>query len=300
LEIINERFLLKKVNSSKDINIFINPKIILEEGSFIIKELMVKFSEVFYIDYIIKFPYNYKKNEINLKDIIFVKLKHLNQKNNISIDEMDKYNKKRNIISSYTDVKNHKINIIHPIKENYNNSLIEIKKYKNIDFNDIKNYDSLPKNKKIELPNIEKKKSKIFKKINFNISNDIQNNNESNQTDNLNFKENNLYNCEEYMNGNSKDDSQKFENFINNSYLLKKNMKDFDKNTIGKNYNDYNAKEINKFDKIINDFENLKSYKDKKISPNTAPTEKSNKRLNYTKNEIYYENEIGRDLYNLK
>jgi len=262
---------------------------------------MIKFSDVFYVDYIIKCPYNSKRNEINLQDIKLITISHLNEKTNISFDEIDKFNKQRNIISSFMDLKNHNLNFIKPLEEKLNNSILLIKKDHSNHYN-LGTTDNLGENiKRIELPKIGNRKSKKFKKINFNSSNETSNHgNKSNNKEESKIKK---YDYDDDDDNNSKDNSHKVDNYLNDSYLFNKNIKDTNINTIGKIYNDYNVNDLNRGTNIGSDNEILKSYKDKQKSPSTAATDKTyynNGINNINLKKLYIDNELGRDLYNLR
>jgi len=304
MDIINEDFLCTNTFSKNDFTISIKPQINAEEFCFIIKELMIKISEFLYVDYIIKCPYNSKTNEINLQEIKLITYSNLNEKNNVSYDEIEKFDKQRNILSAYMDVKSHKISVIRSNEaDKLNNSILHMKK--DMSQLNIATYDNLARFKKIELPKGNNKKSKIFKKISFNNIKD-----DSKNVNNNNKEESNIqsYKYEEDEENTSKYNSHKIENnYVDDSNIFNYNInvKDSNLNTLGKNYNDFNANDFNRINQINNigsDIDFLKSSKEKQISPSTEATDKSGYYTgvqNTNSKRIINDSEIGRDL-NLK
>jgi len=251
---------------------------------------MIKFSEIVYIDYIIKCPYNSTNNEINLQDLKLITIAHLNEKINSSYDEMDKFNKQRNIISACMDMNNQKINIIKFNNYKENNSILQNKK--EVTHLNLAPNDNLDGNNRIELPKIGAKKLKKFKKISVNNLNQINTNTFGNKNKGVKIQK---YTYEEDEDNDSKQNSHRIDNnYSNDSYSKYKDSK---LNTIGKATNDFNVNEINR---IGSDLEILRAYKDKQISPSTAATEKSYYNGLTNSRRILNDSELGRNLSNLK
>lgn len=295
-DIINENILTTKRLCDNDFIITINPEFDVNDLCFIIKELMIKFSDIVYVDYIIKCPYNSTNNEINLQDLKLITLSNLNEKLNTTQDEIDKFNKQRNIISPCMNVNNHKINIINfNIDFRENNSILQIKK--EVSHVNLVNNDKLARN--TELLKVGTKKPKKFKKISFNnlYSSDKDNLN-NNRKENMNIQKYTNENDEEM---NSKENSHRIDdNYINGSFSKYKDTK---VNSIGKKVNDFNVNEINRMGNLFNmgnDLEILRGYKDKQISPSTAATEKSYHIGVANSRRILNDSELGRSISNLK
>lgn len=264
---------------------------------------MIRFSNIVYVDYIIKCPYNSNNNEINLQDIKLMTISHLNEKVNASTDEIEKFATGRNILSAYMDVKKHKINIVNSKNhEKENNSILQIKK--EVSHLNLATNDNLSGNNKIDLSKVGAKKPKKFKRIGFDNLNDKNINNPDHHKSRAN---NNKYTYEEEdEENNSRENSHRMDNiYLNDSYAINVNLKykESKLNTIGKTSNDYNVNDMNRIANINNigsDIEILRSYKEKQISPSTAATEKSYYNGVSISKRILNDSEIGRNLNDLK
>jgi hypothetical protein len=262
---------------------------------------MIKLVDNFYVDFILKCPFNPQSNEINLNEVKLITYSQLcDIKENSSFEE-DKFNRPRNIIRSYMDIKLDNLKIIKPFKnylvENTNN----IKELKN-EINIKNNNDNNIVEKDLEInTNKNRKRSKKFKNNNSNIellnnmhnydnsknkrnkNNDISNsivnkNNNDSDNDNYNDKDNDVY-----LSSNSRQNSHKFENDYNSI---------FNQNLYHQKNNEIKRKNILK--KITDTPVTADKDSNKKEKKNILITNSNVKKLNYE------DEEDSREIFNFK
>ena len=269
MDIINEYFIntnfyltQNKYDNENDF-ISINSEIDLGDICFVIKELMIRLVDYFFVDFILKCPFDSESKEINLKEVKLITLRQLCEIKENSYIELDKFNSSRNIIRSYMDMKLDNLRIIKPFENHLNDNVDNIIKSKIRNTNDDNNnkYDNNVNNDK-SYNNIEKdfdinvkkerKRSKKFKNNNnekINLSNNISyyyeyKNKNNNDISNSKVNDNN----EDIENNNhlssyERQNSHKFENDY---------CSDFNKQNLSHQKND-EAKRKNNLNKIIND-----------------------------------------------
>lgn len=144
---------------------------------------MIKISDTFYVDYLLKTPYNKERSEINLLDLKVITIKQLMRKSDSPYDDEDKYNKTRNILCSYMDVKHYNLNLIKPpVPEKILHPIVKeisIVSNENANKGDFTSQKCNSKNTKNNYGNSNKNNNNKIHKININDSNDINNNNDS-------------------------------------------------------------------------------------------------------------------------
>lgn len=297
-----------------------------DDMCFVIREFLLKITDMIYIDYILKCPYNPQLNQINLQEIKLLSLKQLLEDNSLLYDD-DKFNKKRNIKATLMDVKTHNISLLLPLNtsKNKDNSVLQIKK--EASQINIATVDELAGKNDFE-PRSGQKRTKKFKRIQNVSSGNKDKNNLTDNEKSENYKNQYKTYHYKYNEGDNSEDNDDDENSRNNTHKMdhiylnedsfnininnnniNHNTKNPNANILGKNYNDLNANtqrnSNNNISNNANDSEIIKRFKEKTVSPSTAATDKSNYlnqgNINSSKRTVGERDaEIGRNLKDLK